>query len=308
MSPYAFVFYATQWRPDLTRPFEVCLHSLDSRGGRAADYPRYLVYSEEITPEIRNFCERYRVTLQYERRFTYRLAWPNKALMCRVPQHDVVCILDLDIVFLRDPTPMFELARSTGKAYSRLDLLVPLHPWPGLPEGWRKLLRDGVGQRIWRGQYHRFSPEGGATSPELPRSGGGTMPPYFNNGVNFVPGSQLRTLGNAWKHISSCFLRDISLHRPYTRFFIHYFLDQISYALALHREQIPWDILPGEYNLIPSAEAAADDLRLIREDRVVMAHMVSPIRHWLAPDTEVDCPEVVQPVYRQVRELVAEMK
>lgn len=300
MRDFAFVFYATQWRPDLSWPLECCLRSLDACGGEAAKYQRYLVYSGEVTSELEAFCREWRVTLQFERRFTQRLAWPNKALMCRIPRHEVVCILDLDLVFLADPTPMFEQVQRTGRMHSRMDLLVPLWPWPNLPGDGGNRLRDSVGRRIWLGQYRRF---GGRAVEELPRAGGGAMPPYFNNGVNFFPGSSLPRFGRAWQQIASRFLRDMALCRPYTFFFNRYFLDQVCFALAMHREQLPWSILPAAYNFIPTEQAPAEDLALLERGEIVMAHMVSPVRHWLQHAEPAGVPGHLQGLCRRVREV-----
>jgi hypothetical protein len=297
---FAFVFYATQWRRDLTWPLQCCLKSLEEHGGEAASYPRYLVYSEAPTPDIETFCKEYRITLQIEKRFTYRLAWPNKALMCRVPEHEAVCLLDLDLIFLQDPTPIFEETAHTGKIHSRLDLLVPLSPWPKLPEKWGAWLKERIGQPLWRGQYRRF---GAGDFREHERPEGGSVPTYFNNGVNFIPGKELRKLGEAWRHVSGVFLRDIGLKRPYTFFFTHYFLDQICYAIAVHRAGIPWEVLPSAYNFIPVSERPEDRALLPGQD-VVMAHMVLPVRHWLDPQDARAPSADLEPLYRRVRRIV----
>jgi hypothetical protein len=220
--------------------------------------------------------------------------------MCRIPEHEVVCILDLDLVFLADPTPMFEQVRSSGHIYSRMDLLIPLWPWPKLPGDLGIQLRESVGQQIWRGQYQRF---GGRPPQEVPRAGGGTMPLYFNNGVNFIPGASLRRFGRAWQEIATAILRDMTFYRPYTFFFNRYFLDQVCFALAVHREQMPWSVLPPTYNFIPTEQAPRDDLALLEEGGIVMAHMVSPVRHWLQRAEPADVPVHLQRLCRQVREV-----
>lgn len=300
MRDFAFVFYATQWRPDLSWPLECCLRSLDTRGGDASEYARYLVYSGEATPELAEFCDRWRVTLQVERRFTDRLAWPNKALMCRIPRHEVVCILDLDLIFLADPTPMFEQVNATGHIHARMDLLIPLWPWPKLPGNLGLKLRESVGQRIWHAQYQRF---GGRLPAQVPRTSGGTMPLYFNNGVNFLPGAYLERFGQAWQEIASCFLRDMAFWRPYTFFFNRYFLDQVCFALAVHREQMPWSVLPSTYNFIPTEQLSGDDLEHLDRGDIVMAHMVSPVRHWLRTGEPEDVPQHLRSLCREVRKV-----
>lgn len=298
---FAFVFYATQWRPDLTWPLTCCLHSIDTHGGRAAEYPRYLVYSEEITPEIQQFCASRRLTIQRERRITYRLAWPNKVLMCRIPRHDVVCLMDLDLVCLCDPTPLFESVAADEKVRVRPDLLVPLRPWPSLPAPIADLLRKRLAPRVWRQQYERF---GSRAAPEIHAESGGTMPPYFNNGVNFIPGKYLASLGAAWERVACTLLRDISWRRPYTALFTHYFLDQICFALAMHREAVPWRTLPPGYNLIPRDPLPRDEADLIARREVVLAHMVSPVRHWLSPEKSGEVGPTLRPLFQQVRAVV----
>ncbi len=306
MSRFAFAFYATMWREGLIWPLQVCLHSLDAHGGAAAEYPRYLVYSGEVTPEVRDFCESHRVILQWERRLSHRTACANKILMCRVPAHEVVCLADTDLIFLGDPTPAFEQA-AAGVVLSRTDLTSPLWPWPSLPPSWQEYLRHRVGERIWRGQYRRFSTAASPDVDSLPDCGNGFPVPYFNSGVNFVPGGHLQPLGQAWWGVCRTLLRDYRLRRPYARFFTPYFLDQIGYPLALHRGGIPWQILDVAYNFIPSVEAPAAELQTLASGRVVVAHAVSPIRDWLDPDKVVDCPDLLQPLLRRVREVVAEI-
>ncbi len=303
---FAFVFFATQWRPDLTWPLEVCLHSLDTRGGAAASYPRYLVYVEEVTPEITEFCRKHRLILHREKRFTYRLSYPNKALMCRIPRHDAICLTDLDIVFLTDPTPMFEEVAATQRVHARVDLTIPLWPWPRLPENTGKWLRYGPALNLWRKQYRRFG--GNREVPEVPLpGGGGTMPFYFNDGVAFIPGDHQHAFGEAWREVSTTWLRDVALRRPYTSFFTNHFTSQIAFALALQRAGIPWSVLPSAYNYIPSTDAAPEDMALLRGEQISMAHMVGPVRHWLDPKGEPQSPEVLAPLFRKVREVVRDM-
>lgn len=307
MSRFAFAFYATQWRPDLTGPLRACLHSIDTRGGKAAEYPRYLVYAEQITPEIQAFCERHRMIPQHEPRFTYRLSYPNKATMLRIPQYDAVCLTDLDIVFLSDPTPMFEQVASTGKVHTRYDLIVPLWDWPKLPKEWALYLRWKVAPKVWRAQYRRIARPGTPPVEEMPWSGGGTMPAYFNDGVAFVPGVSMQRLHDAWKDLALLWLRDVAMKRPYTFLFTNHFASQISYSFALYRDQIPWAALPVTHNYIPSETLPPQDRALIANDEIVMAHMVSGVRAWLTPGADPDCPDWMLPLYRRVQEVVAEI-
>jgi hypothetical protein len=181
-----------------------------------------------------------------------------------------------------------------------MDLLIPLWPWPKLPGDSGIRLRETVGQRIWRAQYQRF---GGRPAEEVPRAEGGTMPLYFNNGVNFIPGGELARLGQAWKEIACTFLRDMALYRPYTLFFNRYFLDQVCFALAVHREQLPWSVLPLPYNFIPTEAPSPALLAHLEREEIVMAHMVSPVRHWLRPEEPADVPEHLRALCRRVRDV-----
>lgn len=307
MSRFAFAFYATQWRPDLTDPLRACLHSIDTRGGAAASYARYLVYAEEITAEIRAFCDRHRMIPTHQPRFTYRLSYPNKATMLLIPEHEAVCLTDLDLIFLSDPTPMFEEVARSGRVHTRYDLIVPLWPWPKLPKAWAEHLRWKVAPSVWRAQYRRFSRPGTAPVTEMPWRECGSLPAYFNDGVAFVPGKSMRPLHDTWREVALAWLRDVALRRPYTRLFTNHFTSQISYSLALHRGQIPWSVLPSTHNLIPAEAMSEADRALIGSDRVVMAHMVSGVRHWLQPGAAPACPDWMLPLYRQVQEVVREV-
>jgi hypothetical protein len=307
MSRFAFVYFTTQWREDLTWPLQVSLHSIDTRGGAAAKYPRYLIHAEEITPEIREFCDRHRLIVQREKRFTYRLSYPNKALMCRIPECDALCMIDLDIVVLRDPTPMFEETARSGKVRARVDLTVPLNPWPKLPKHWGEAIRYGPALNTWRAQYRRFARGHSEPAAEVPRPGGGTMPFYFNDGLVFMPGKHARVFGETWQHVSSRWLGDVALKRPYTFLFTNHFTSQIAFALALHRERIPWEILPSTHNFLPIDIAPAADRELLAGDAITMAHMVGPVRHWLDPKNGREPQADLIPLYRSVREVVGEV-
>lgn len=308
---FAFVFFATRWKQDLLWQLRVCLHSLDTRGGAAAGYPRYLVYTGEITSEVREFCDRLCITPLQEERFingVWYAGYANKALMCNAPAHEVVCLIDLDIVFLGDPTPIFEQAAATGKVHSRIDLISPLWRWSRLPAAAGDALRWNLALNVWRAQYSRFAPAGAPAIAEVPRpGGGGTMPAYFNNGVNFIPGGYLQQLGLAWRNICAVWVRDVKLHRPYTYLFNNWSVSQITYAMALHAAGLPWEILPSRYNLMPSSEASEEDLLLVERNDVVLAHMVRPIRDWLEPECAAEPEERVVPVFRRVREVVGEV-
>jgi len=305
-SRFAFVFYATQWRPDLWEPLHACLHSLDTRGGAAAEYDRILVYSEQVTPEIEGYCARHRLQVRYEPRFTYRISYPNKGLMLRVAGYEALCLTDLDICFLGDPTPMFEQVVATGKVHTVLDRMVPLNPWPRLPPAWSDRLRWGVAPRVWRGQYRRFAGPGGEAAPERPWPAGGTMPYYFNDGVVFVPGPLAKPLEDAWREVALAWLRDVAWKRPHTWFFINHFVSQISYSIALPARRIPWAVLPVTHNFIPTPPPTEEDLTAIAEDRVVLAHMVTPVRHWLDPrDERGPDEEWLRPLHRRVRAVIA---
>jgi hypothetical protein len=307
-SRFAFVFYATQWRPDLWEPLHACIHSLDSRGGAAAEYDRILIYSEAITPEIESFCARHRLQVRYEPRFTYRISYPNKGLMLRPEGYEALCLTDLDICFLADPTPMFERVAAEGKVLTVLDRMVPLRPWPSLPPAWERRLRWEFTPRLWRAQYRRFAGRGAQAAPERPWPEAGTLPYYFNDGVVFVPGPLARRLEEAWRAVALAWIRDVAWHRPFTAFFVNHFVSQISYSIALHAYRIPWAVLPVTHNFIPTPPPTGEDLRVIAADEVVLAHMVTPVRHWLNPaDERAPEEEWLLPLYRRVRAVIAEL-
>lgn len=307
MSRFAFVFYVTQWRPDLYRPLEACLYSLDTRGGAAAGYDRYLVYAESLTDEMRHFCERGRLIPRHERRFTYQLSYPNKATMLLIPEYDAVALTDLDILFLGDPTPMFEHVATEGKIHTRYDIIVPLWPWPSLPPRLARRLRWQVAPRLWRAQYGRFASRNPTPPREMPWEECGSLPAYFNDGVVFAPGKLMRPLHDAWKAVALAWLRDVRWRRPYTRFFTNHFTSQISYSIALHRGALPWDALPSTHNLIPAEVMPAADRALLSGEDLVMAHLVSGVRHWLEPGAAPNCPEWMLPLFHRVQEVVSEI-
>ena len=120
-----------------------------------------------------------------------------------------------------------------------------------------------------------------------------------------MPADYLRRLGEAWWYVCRRFMRDRRLCRPYTWFLAPYFFEQMSYALAIHREGIPWSVLPSIYNFIPSAYAPDEDLGLLAGDSVVMVHAVSPVRSWLHKERDVECHPVLLPLFRRVREIAA---
>ena len=294
---FAFAFYMTHWDSKLVGMLATSMESLTANGGSAAAYPRYLIFSGDETPEIKHFCDEYSLTLQLEPRLTVHRPLPNKALLCRAPEHEVVCLTDLDIVFLADPTPMFAQVADTTAVHCRPDLNTPLERFAALPCS--KLL-TALGERVWRAQYARFGP--GTRVAEVARRGGGTMPMYFNTGVAFIPGRYLRRLGQIWWSICSTFLRDARFRRPYLRLLMSWVAEQLSFALAVHREQIPWQPLPSAYNLIPIRDMPPEDTALVLRGNPVMLHLVHEVREWLSDDGEQDCPESCRPLFRRVRE------
>jgi hypothetical protein len=303
MERFAFAYFANGWNEALSWPLTVSLHALERHGGAAARYPRYLVYSGVLPAELPELCRSHNLILQQEAPLTTRRALPNKALLCRVPEHPVVCLMDLDTVLLRDPTPMFEQVAAEGVVRSRRELIPPYTFWPKLPVVVGRWLRRGLGYSVWHGQFRRFAP--GAKVEPLPslHPAEERMLPYFNTGVNFVPGRHLRSLGEAWWHTCSCILNDARFRRPYTKLFIPHFYEQMSYAIGLHRAGIPWRELPAEFNLLPTDLAAPADHE-ITDPTIV--HLVSPVRHWLSPNAPGPDPEIFVPIYRQVRELALE--
>lgn len=312
-SRFAFVYYIDVWKPELRRQLEISAHSLQTRAGNASRYPRYLVFSDRITPEVESFAERFGLILRPEPLLTNYRSLPNKALLCRAPVHEVVCTVDLDIVFLGDPTPAFETTAATGRVHSRYELLLPLWGFPGLRQEARDWWRFEVGQRIWLGQYRRFAPKvpapvEGPPGPGL--EGRPALPPYFNTGVNFIPGRYLRGIGESWWFCCSRMMRDRRLGRPYQFFFAAHFIEQMCYALAVHREQAPWALLNSRYNYVPmdiTLRAAREDVDRIGPEEVVMVHLASPVRDWLSPDGPANPEAAFLPILKEVRAVVAEI-
>lgn len=305
MERFAFVFYVDQWKPLLVDQFDVCLHSLDTRGGRAASYPRYLICTGEVTPEMRAYCDRHNLTIQPEKIVIDYRIHPNKMLQCRAPRHEVLAFVDLDICFLGDPTPMFERAASTQKILARYELILPHRGIPGLPEKLKAYLRDTLGYRFWVGMYRRFAPRlpvrPGPAGPGLENRS--DAPAYFNCGVHFIPSVHLDRLFAAWRQICASLVLDYRLRRPYTQFFYPFWLEQTSYALAIHREQIPWELLPSVYNYIPLEFTPEQDKRIPAEE-VVLLHAVSPVRTWIGRDEPAPAAAEYRPLLERVREVV----
>lgn len=305
-SPFAFAFFSTQWRPDLAWQLQVCLHSLDTRGGKAATYPRYLVFLEEPTRDLLDFAARNRLIVRQEKRLTYRQIFPNKALLCKVPDHQAVCFSDLDIVFLKDPTPMLEEAALTGKVQARLDLGLPYSSWPRLPTWGQRWVR-GIAERIWQKQYVRFSRRNQPVA-QLRGYSGELQPPYFQAGLTFVPGRVLDSLGEAWWHVSKTLLRDHRFRRPYTSLFTPYFYEQMSLAIGLHRAEIPFSLMQSIYNYLPLFDSIPTEDRNVVADDVVIGHMVLPVRSWIDPeDSKVEngnMPELLSKVRAIVHEVL----
>lgn len=309
---FAFAYYVDTWKPDLRHQLHISAHSLATRTGRAATYPRYLVFSDRITDEVRAFAAHHGLILRPEPLLTNYRSLPNKALLCKAPAHEVVCTVDLDIVFLRDPTPAFEQAAEEERVLSRYELLLPLWGFPNLSQRARDWWRFEVGQKIWLGQYRRFAPHVPPPTPGPPApglEGRPALPAYFNTGVNFIPGRYLPGIGDSWWYCCSRMMRDRRLGRPYQKFFAAHFIEQMCYALALHREQAPWSVLHSRYNYVPmdvTLNAARDDLDKVSPDEVVMVHLASPVRDWMSPQGPAAPHPAFLPILKQVREVVTE--
>ena len=309
MTRFAFAFFASQWRESLIWPFRHCLHSLETRGGEAAQFDKYLVHLEEPTPSLLQFAADHGLTLVHEQRLTWHQELPNKALLCRVPQHEVVCMADLDLIFLGDPTPAFEQAAHEDKILARLDLLRPLRTVRSVLQPLFRLLLPLL-EYIWLAQYPRFS-RAGRPASLVPHPDGRLSPPYFNAGVVFSPGKYLRDLGDACWHICSTLLHDFTQRRKlYTLAFAPYFFEQMSFALGLHRQGYPWGVLPSEYNYIP-VPFVPDSDRRIPSSQIRVVHLVNPVRHWLAANPGQEAVNQVDPrrihIYREVRAIVEEV-
>lgn len=302
---YAFVFYMTNWREDLANQLRVAISSLEQNGGLAKAYDRYLVISEGITGATRDFCTANRLILQQEERFTPPgFPLPNKALMCRIPIYDLICLSDLDLVFLADPTPAFQEAEASQKIWARPDKMLPVAPWTKLHPRAGHWLRFTLGLALWKWVYKHFSKKGAGVECSFTIAGIKNCPPYFNTGVILVPGKYQVALGETWRYVSSKMVRYTRWRHPLSFFFVKYFLEQMAFALALHREDLPWQLLPPNYNLIP-IDVLPDEAETLRSGNIVIAHMVSGIRSWLSQEevaTEVE-PEVYE-LRAKVREAV----
>lgn len=298
MPNFAFAFYLTHWNEDLLGPFEVCLKSLEFNGEGAANYPRYLIFSGELTPRVHQFCERNGLKIISRPLWIPQFRLPNRTLVCSAPAHDVVCLIDTDIVFLSSPTPMFEQSQRTGKVLSRIDISLP---YTGFTAKWKL---EWLARWIWLRQFSRFAPHR-SLPPLLNRPGGGKIPPYFNGGVHFVPGPFLERLGQTWQRICSRLYRDNRFYRPYTFLFNSYYFEMLSYALALHAADIPWSPLPATHNFMPVPFCPAED-RFCDQAEVTMLHLVREVRYWLDLNTSERDPQFaylqdrVQGILRQM--------
>ncbi|MFO0886572.1 MAG: hypothetical protein U0894_20725 [Pirellulales bacterium] len=276
MNKYAFAFYMTHWNESLILPFEVCMKSLQVNGGKCASCPRYLIYSGEVTASVKSFCSRHSIQLRLEPRWTEHFRLPNRTLVCKAPFHEVVCLLDTDIVFLQSPEPMFRRAAELNKVHSRLDISLPYSALTA------RFHLTRLARWIWRRQFSRFALGRALPAWHSQPSGQGLIPPYLNGGVHFVPGIYLERLGTAWQRICAKLYRDARWRRPYTFLFQPYYFEMMSYAMGLHAAEVPWELMPPTHNFMPVPAAPAAD-KSINQEEVVMLHLVNEMRHWLQP-------------------------
>lgn len=258
----------TDWRADLARQLRISLTSLDLLGLSSDEIKRYLVTSPTQDPGVLSFAKDRKIELVFRERLTAAHPLPNKALITTPRIHDVIMYCDLDIVFLKDPRPVFQRTDAEQCLAARVDLMEPLFSWPDLPKPVAYLMRECLGRLIWWLMRSYYS-----TTLESRRI------PYFNTGVFFVPGRVLAEIGPIWWSICSSFLSARRRRIPYPFFFTFYFYEQLALSLAVRKLGIPFWELDPKYNFIPVGDSF-EALKACDDGLPAICHVVTGIRDW----------------------------
>lgn len=265
---YAIVYYMTEWRADIARQLSISLTSLDLLGISNDEIKRYLVTGPSQDPGLLSFAKDRQLELVFRERLTAAHPLPNKALVTTSRLHDVTMYCDLDIVFLKDPRPVFRLSEAEQCLAARVDLLEPLFPWEGLPKPLAYLMRECLGRLVWWLLRRYYS-----ATPESRRI------PYFNTGVFFVPGKVFVEIGPVWWSICSSLLQARRRRIPHPFFFTFYFYEQLALSLAVRRIGMPFRELGPEYNFMPAGEIG-NALQKCEDGFPALCHVVTGVRSW----------------------------
>lgn len=289
MDDFAIVYFMTDWRADLAAQLSVNLTSLDILGLDGRKIRRYLTIAGPVDRAAREFLCAREVEVVQRDRLTLDHPLPNKALIEVSRPHRVVMYCDLDVVFLKDPTPKFIESAEDGRFLARPDLMDPLCQWSAFPFPLAYCLR-GVGRFVWRLLKARYR-RGLAKGP---------LVPYFNSGVFLCPGEVLPSLTRHWWRACSRLLRARRRRYPHAFFFTFHFYEQLSLSLGLEGSGIPFGCLGAEYNFVPAIDLQNE----ICGGLPAVCHLLTGLRQWYSVDGVSPQPGNEE-VYKRVREVIA---
>jgi hypothetical protein len=310
MSDYVFAYFLDAPRPAYLRQFRLHLHTLRTRGGRAAGYRRFLMYGGPLTGDegrvIREFTDREEVELvQVDQPF--RDPFDNKLLMCRVPEGEVACLMDLDTVFLDDPTPAFDEAAAHDALLAIPGPRSPVRrlssrPWlAGANEAF-----DAWGRRAWRDLFRKHAP--GRPEPPLIRNlEEKLIYPYFNGGVVVVPRKHLLGLEEVCRQVTADLQEEGRRHGLTARLLCLHHTDQMALGIGAHALGLEWRPLSYLYNFTPGCTLIPELSAALEAGEAKVLHLVTSTRRYLEPNFQGEVPEHLRTWVRLARELAAEL-
>jgi hypothetical protein len=208
------------------RKVEALVMSLRTFGGSLADAPFVANVVGELAAEKTRRLQELSAEVRVVERFDERNALANKLRMLELAERgdfDVLVALDCDVVVVGDIAPWLSEERLGAKS-ADYDYASPAE--------WRRLLE----------QLCIRVPDQTA----IATASGRTMIPYFNSGVLFVPQRLCAGLLSAW---TQCLDEVLALAKGDPHIIPFPSLsEQVALTCAIHRADIPYELLPVGLN------------------------------------------------------------
>lgn len=307
MSRFSFGYFLDRARPVYVQQLRLHLFSLERYGGAAWDYPRFLMYAgDPATPEaaeLRRVCHDGGVEI-VPVTAPFRSAFDSKLCMFRIPAGETACLMDLDTLFLGDPTPALERAEALNCLLAIPGPLSPVRHFTSRP--WLAPLDrafDARGRALWRALFRRFAAER-PPPPERLNQEGKRVYPYPNGGVLVAPRVQFTRLEPRVAAVTAFLQKQAARRGAVARHLCLHHTDQLAlgiagYALDLLREDLGY-----EYNFAAGCTRRPELRSLLLRGEVRIAHVVTTARPYLAAGTAPEPPEQLRPFIDRVRAIL----